>query len=64
MMMWKEHGTKIVGSVITILGVVGTLGPDSMIEIFGERGPGIAGIIAGVVVVLRGVQNTFLKDQS
>lgn len=56
--MWHEHGTKIMGSLIALLGVIGALDPETLRLIFGERGPGIAAIVGGLLVIMRGIQGT------
>jgi len=56
--MLNEHGTKILGVVIALLGSVMLLTPEQITAIMGERGPGIMTAIAGLLTVLRGFQNS------
>jgi hypothetical protein len=56
--MFNEHGTKILGVVVTVLGLVVGLAPDQLTALFGERAPGIVMALGGVLTVLRGLQNS------
>lgn len=58
MNLLPNHGTKILGSVMTLLGVVVAASPDLLVSIFGKYGPGIAVAAGGVLTILRGFQNT------
>lgn len=56
--MWKEHGTKIVGTATTLVGVVATLTPQQLADLFGPNAPGIAMAALGLLTVLRGFTNS------
>lgn len=53
-----NHGTKILGVVITALGVVVAASPDMLTNLFGQYAPGIAVAASGLLTILRGFQNT------
>lgn len=56
--MFSEHGTKILGVVVTVLGLVVTLTPDQVTALLGTHGAGAIMAISGVLTVLRGLQNS------
>lgn len=56
--MLNEHGTKILGIIIALLGSVMLLTPDQITALMGARGPGILTGIAGILTILRGFQNS------
>src|ERR1044071_9455037 len=48
-LMFKEHGTKIIGGVATVLGsVLVTMTPEQISSLLGVHGPAAALIISGV----------------
>jgi hypothetical protein len=55
---WTNHGTKILGAIITLLGALSALSPDTLTQIAGPMGPGIAVAAGGILTVLRGFMNT------
>lgn len=64
MRLWADHGTKILGVIIALLGSLTLLTPDQLQAIFGEDGPRIAVTIAGLLTVLRGFQNTVTQGKT
>lgn len=56
--MWKEHGTKILGVVLTAIGTAATLSPEQSLALLGHRGPGIVLAASGILAVIRGLQNS------
>ena len=55
---WKNHGTKILGGITTLLGVIVTATPDTLTSLFGAHAPGIATAAAGLLTILRGFTNS------
>jgi hypothetical protein len=55
---WKNHGTKIIGSLTTLLGAITVATPDTLTGIFGTRGPAIATAAAGILTIWRGFYNS------
>lgn len=49
-----NHGTKILGAIMTILGAVAAAAPDTL----GKYGPAIVMAAGGLLTILRGFQNT------
>jgi hypothetical protein len=58
MKLWTEHGTKILGTVITILGGFLLLPPDQQAALVGDTAPRIAVSVTGLLTILRGFQNS------
>lgn len=58
-----NHGTKILGAVITVLGAVVAASPEVLTNLFGQYAPGIAVMAGGLLTVLRGFQNTTNKEE-
>jgi len=58
MNLWKNHGTKILGTLITVLGIFTTVSQDTLTSLFGTHGPAVAVVIGGLLTFLRGFQNT------
>ena len=55
---WTNHGTKILGMIITLLGALSALSPDTLAQIAGPMGPGIAVAAGGLLTILRGFTNS------
>lgn len=59
---WDNHGTKIIGTVTALGGSAAALDPTTVTAILsalmGDRGPGIATGIIGLLTLLRGFKNT------
>lgn len=58
MSLFKDHGTKILGGLTTALGVLGTVDPTVLAGALGPKGMSYVTAVAGILTVLRGVQNT------
>ena len=58
MSWWKNHGTKIIGGATTVVGVLGTVDPAVLASALGPKGVSYATAVAGILTILRGVQNT------
>jgi hypothetical protein len=56
--VWTDHGTKILGGLITVLGGFLLLPPDQQTALVGETAPRIAVSITGLLTILRGFQNS------
>lgn len=57
--MWKEHGTKIIGAILTGLGAVSMmLTPELIIDLLKLKGPSAALIAGGIMTFIRGLQNS------
>lgn len=59
--MLRNHGTKIIGAVSTLIGVAATLTPDQLTAVFGDKAPAAAMMVMGVLTILRGFQNNKLN---
>lgn len=59
---WKNHGTKILGTIGTLAGLLATVDPAAITAflnaIFGDRGPGIATMILGGLTIYKGFKNS------
>jgi hypothetical protein len=62
MNIYREHGTKILGTVITVLGGFLLLPPDQQTALVGETAPRIAVSVTGLLTILRGFQNSRKKE--
>jgi hypothetical protein len=58
MNVYREHGTKILGAIITVLGGFLLLPPDQQVALVGETAPKIAVSVTGLLTILRGFQNS------
>lgn len=54
----REHGTKILGAVITLLGGFLLLPPEQQTALVGETAPRVAVAVTGLLTILRGYQNS------
>lgn len=58
---WKQHGTKVLGSLLGLFGLIETLSPGDitsfLTSLFGDRGPGIAVSVLGWLTFIRGFIN-------
>lgn len=55
---YQEHGTKLIGSVVSAVGTLSALDPTLLQLVLGQRGLAIFTAVAGLLTVLRGKQNT------
>lgn len=59
---WKGHGTKIIGTITALGGSAAALDPATVAAILtaiaGDRGPGIATGVVGLMTLWRGFTNT------
>lgn len=55
---YRNHFTKVLGILITLLGGLLLLTPDQLEALFGEHAPRIAVSVAGLLTILRGFQNS------
>lgn len=53
-----NHGTKILGIVITALGALVALSPDTLNQLFGHYANGVAVFAGGLLTIARGFQNS------
>ena len=58
MNVWTQHGTKILGTLITLLGGFLLLPHDQQVALVGETAPRVAVAISGLLTILRGFQNS------
>lgn len=58
MSWWTNHGTKIIGAATTAVGVLGAVDPAVLGAALGPKGTSYAAALAGILTILRGVQNT------
>lgn len=56
--MFKNHGTKIIGVAMGVLGTLMTLTPEQLTGLLGTRGAGIAVSLGALATILRGFQNS------
>lgn len=63
MNLWSDHGTKLLGTFITVLGAITAAAPDTLTAIFGARAPAIAVAAGGLLTILRGFQNSANQPQ-
>ena len=54
----RAHGTKLLGVVVTLLGILVGLDAAQQIELFGDAAQAIATTAAGLLVIIRGWINT------
>jgi hypothetical protein len=57
MNFWKDHGTKILGSITTVLGAITVAAPDQLASIFGSRAPAAVVLATGLLTIVRGFTN-------
>lgn len=55
---YKEHGTKLIGWVVSVVGALSAVDPALLQLVLGHRGLAIFTAVAGLLTVLRGKQNT------
>lgn len=54
---WAGHGTKLVGSLVALLGLLGALNAEQLQVLFGAKGgPFVAVLVGGLLTLLRGFQ--------
>jgi hypothetical protein len=58
MSWWSNHGTKIIGAATTAVGVLGAVDPNVLGAALGPKGTAYAAALAGILTIIRGVQNT------
>lgn len=58
MSWWASHGTKIIGATTAAVGVLGTVDPTVLAAALGPKGVSYATAVAGILTILRGIQNT------
>lgn len=63
MSWWKNHGTKIIGAATTAVGVLGAVDPAVLADALGPKGTSYAAALAGILTIIRGVQNTNAQKQ-
>jgi len=62
MSLFKDHGTKILGAVTTLIGALSASEPTLLIAALGQKGVSYLMALSGILTILRGLQNT--KNQS
>ena len=55
---WNAHGTKILGTLVAVLGVLVGLDSTQGVEIFGDIWQTVLTTAGGVLVILRGFVNS------
>lgn len=60
--IFKDHGTKLLGVLTTVVGAVGSIDPAMLQSIFGNNGIAYFTTLAGILTVLRGFQNTKTQE--
>lgn len=58
MSLFKDHGTKLLGGLTTVVGVLGAIDPTVLATTLGPKGMAYATALAGFLTILKGVQNT------
>lgn len=53
-----NHGTKVLGAIVTAIGLATTTYADALTNLLGPRAPGVMMMLAGLLTVLRGFQNS------
>lgn len=56
--MWKQHGTKVIGTLGTVASIFAAADPSQVMQLLGERGPFIVTAALSVLTILRGFQNS------
>lgn len=56
--MFKNHGTKIIGTVGAAASVLATADPAAVMALLGDRGPFVVTGVLSILTILRGFQNT------
>lgn len=62
MKLWQNHGTKIIGGAVTVLGTVAAVDP-ALVTALGPKAQAVAVIAGGLLTILRGIQNTKKQEQ-
>lgn len=62
--MWKDHGTKIIGAVGTVLGMFAAMSPDQVTSILGQNGQGYLMAGLSLLTMVRGFQNAKVNGQT
>lgn len=62
MSIFKDHGTKLIGGLTTLVGLLGAVDPVVLQSAIGEKGVGYVVGAAGILTILRGFQNS--KNQT
>lgn len=59
----RNHGTKLMGDLLSVVAVISLMDRSLVIELFGERGYSWILLIAGIAIRIRGHVNTAaIKD--
>ncbi len=56
--MWKDHGTKIIGTVGSAVSILAAADPTAVAALLGNRAPFYVTAALSILTVLRGFQNT------
>jgi hypothetical protein len=56
--MWKEHGTKAIGAVGTIVSILAAMDPTQVASLLGNSGPYYVTAALSILTILRGFQNS------
>lgn len=64
-LLWKNHGTKLIGGLAAAGGIVAAIDPATLAALLtaiaGPSGPGLAVAVIGVATFLRGLSNSKAK---
>lgn len=58
MSIFKNHGTKILGSLTAITGILATIDPAVLEAIIGKSGVGVVIALSGIATIWRGFTNS------
>ena len=58
MSLFRNHGTKLLGVVTTLIGTLSAADPAVLISALGNRGLSYLMALSGILTILRGLQNT------
>jgi hypothetical protein len=58
MSLFKNHATKLLGTLTAVVGALGAVDPTVLTGALGEKGIGVLTGVAGILTILRGFQNS------
>lgn len=58
MNLFKDHGTKLIGGLTTLVGLFGAIDPTVLQATIGDKGMSYVVGAAGILTILRGFQNS------
>lgn len=63
MNIFKDHGTKVIGGLTTLVGLLGAVDPAVLQATIGDKGMSYVVGVAGILTILRGFQNSKNQPQ-